>query len=37
MGATPYSLVYGMEEVLPIEMGVFSLRVRLDTVYFAEN
>ncbi|XP_030970103.1 uncharacterized protein LOC115990407 [Quercus lobata] len=25
-GATPYSLVYGMEAVLPIEMGVRSLR-----------
>ena len=26
-GATPYSLVYGMEVVLPIEMEIPSLRV----------
>ena len=26
IGAIPYSLVYGMEAVLPIEMGVRSLR-----------
>ena len=26
-GATPYSLVYGMEVVLPIEMEISSLRV----------
>ena len=28
-GATPYSLVYGMEVVLPIKMGVRSLRIVL--------
>ena len=27
MGATPYSLVYGMEAILPIEMELRSLRV----------
>ena len=26
-GATPYSLVYGMEAILPIEVEIFSLRV----------
>ena len=26
-GATPYSLVYGMEVVLPIELEISSLRV----------
>ena len=26
-GATPYSLVYGMEAVLPIEVEILSLRV----------
>ena len=26
-GATPYSLVYGMEAVLPIEIEILSLRV----------
>ena len=31
MGATPYSLVYGMEVVLPIEMGVHSLRTVLES------
>ena len=30
-GATPYSLVYGMESVLPIEMGVCSLRTVLES------
>ena len=30
-GATPYSLVYGMEVVLPIEMGVHSLRTVLES------
>ena len=30
-GATPYSLVYGMEAVLPIEMGVRSLRTVLES------
>ena len=29
--ATPYSLVYGMEAVLPIEMGVYSLRTILES------
>jgi len=29
--ATPYSLVYGMEAVLPIEMGVRSLRTVLES------
>ena len=30
-GATPYSLMYGMEAVLPIEMGVRSLRRVLES------
>ena len=30
-GATPYSLVYGMEAVLPIEMGVRSLQTVLES------
>ena len=30
-GATPYSLVYGMEAVFPIEMGVRSLRIVLES------
>ena len=29
-GATPYSLVYGMEAVLPIEIEMESLRVTLE-------
>ena len=29
-GATPYSLVYGMEAVLPIEIQMGSLRVTLE-------
>ena len=29
--ATPYSLVYGMEAILPIEMGVRSLRIVLES------
>ena len=29
-GATPYSLVYGMEAVLPVEIGMGSLRVALE-------
>ena len=29
-GATPYSLVYGMEAVLPIEIEMGSLRVALE-------
>ena len=28
--ATPYSLVYGMETVLPVEIEMGSLRVALD-------
>ncbi|RVW63432.1 hypothetical protein CK203_058618 [Vitis vinifera] len=28
--ATPYSLVYGMEAMLPIEIGMGSLRVTLE-------
>ena len=31
MGAIPYSLVYGMEVVLPIEMGARSLRIVLES------
>ena len=34
-GATPYSLVYWMEAVLPIEVEVLSLRV-LTECYIAE-
>ena len=30
IGATPYSLVYGMEAVLPIEIEMSSLRVALE-------
>ena len=30
-GVTPYSLVYGMKVVLPIEMGVRSLRTVLES------
>ena len=29
--ATPYPLVYGMEAVLPIEMGVRLLRIVLES------
>ena len=29
-GATPYSLVYGMEAALPVEIEMGSLRVTLD-------
>ena len=29
-GATPYSLVYGMEAVLPVEIDMGSLRVTLE-------
>ena len=29
-GATPYSLVYGMEVVLPIEVQILSLRIMKD-------
>ena len=27
MGATPYSLVYGMETILPTEVEILSLRI----------
>ena len=30
IGATPYSLVYGMEAVLPVETEMGSLRVALE-------
>ena len=30
IGATPYSLVYGMEAVFPIEIEIGSLRVALE-------
>ena len=30
IGATPYSLVYGMEAVLPVEIEIGSLRVALE-------
>ncbi|MCI81709.1 gypsy retrotransposon integrase-like protein, partial [Trifolium medium] len=30
-GATPFSLVYGMEAVLPIEVEIPSLRVLMET------
>ena len=30
-GATPYSLVYGMEAVLPVELEVQSLRVMIES------
>ena len=30
IGATPYSLVYGMEVVLPVETEMGSLRVALE-------
>ena len=30
IGATPYSLVYGMEAVLPVEIEMGSLRVTLE-------
>ena len=30
-GDTPYSLVYGMKVVIPIEMGVCSLRTVLES------
>ena len=33
-GATPYSLVYGMEAVLPIEIEMGSLRVTLEQQIF---
>lgn len=30
-GATPYSLVYGMEAVLPVEVEIPSLRILLES------
>ena len=30
IGATPYSLVYGMEAILPVEIEMGSLRVALE-------
>ena len=30
IGATPYSLVYGMETVLPVDIEIGSLRVALE-------
>ena len=32
--ATPYSLVYGMETVLPVKIEMGSLRVALERAYF---
>ena len=32
--ATPYSLVYGMEAVLPIEIEIGSLRIALEQQLF---
>ena len=31
MGATPFTLVYGMEAVLPVEVEIPSLRVLMET------
>ena len=36
-GATPYSLVYGCEVVLPIEVEIQSLRVLLETKVLKED
>ena len=36
-GANPYSLVYGMEAVLPIEMGFHSLRIVLKSEISEED
>ena len=36
-GATPYSLVYGSEAVLPIEVEIKSLRVLVETKVFEEE
>ncbi|KAL9341337.1 hypothetical protein Peur_067556 [Populus x canadensis] len=30
IGATPYTLVYGMEAVMPLEVEIHSLRVLID-------
>jgi len=32
-GATPFSLVYGMEAVLPFEVEIPSLRVLMETQF----
>ena len=36
-GATPYSLVYGSEAVLPIEVEIQSLRVLVETKILKED
>ena len=36
-GATPYSLVYGSEVVLPIELEIQSLRVLVETKVLEED
>ena len=36
-GATPYSLVYGVEAILPIEIEIPSLRVSLQGIVDDEN
>ena len=36
-GATPYSLVYGSEAVLPIEVEIKFLRVLVETKVFEEE
>ena len=37
IGATPYSLVYGSEVVLPIEVEIQSLRVLVETKVLEED
>ena len=37
IGVTPYSLVYGSEAVLPIEVEIKSLRVLVETKVFEEE
>ena len=36
-GATPFSLVYGMEAVLPVEVEIPSLRILSQTELFEEE
>ena len=36
-GATPYSLVYGSETVLPIEVEIQSLKVLVETKVLKED
>ena len=36
-GATPYTLVYGIEAVLPIELEIRSLRVLAETKVLEED